>query len=92
MMLRRNIVALYSYLKGGGSEVEFSLLHKVTRERTKGNGPKLHQARFRWNISKNFFTKRMVMHWKRLSREVVELSSLEIFKTLADVSLRDMLH
>ena len=68
-----------------------NLFSVVCGDRTRGDGHKMEPRKFRTNIQKNFFTVRVMEHWNRLPREVVESSSLEIFKAHLDAYLSNLL-
>ena len=48
----------------------------------------MHQERFRLDMKKHLFSKRAVLQWHRLPREVVQTPSLEVFQSRVDVALR----
>ncbi|KFR04948.1 hypothetical protein Y956_16470, partial [Nipponia nippon] len=54
------------------------------------NGYKLKEGRFRLDIRKKFFTRRVVRHWNRLPREAVDVPSLKVFKTKLDGALSNL--
>ena len=74
-------------LKGNGE----GLFIKDYSDRTRSNGFKLKEDRFRLNIREKFFTVRVVRCWNRLPREVVCAPSLEVFKARLDGALSNLI-
>ena len=85
--LQRDLRAAFQYPKRGYKKAGNRLLNRVGFYRTRGNGFKLREGRFSLDIKKKFFTIRVVRHWNRFPREVVEASSLETVKVRVDKAL-----
>ena len=88
--LRGDLIVVYSFLTRGSGGAGDDLFSLVTSDRTHGNGVKQRQEKFRLDIRKRFFTERVVGHWNRLPREVVNAPSLSDFKRLLDCALSHM--
>ncbi|KAK4823677.1 hypothetical protein QYF61_005648 [Mycteria americana] len=78
--LQGDLIAAFQYLKGAYRKNEEGLFIRECSDRMRDNGFKLKEGRFRLDIRKKFFTVRVVRHWNRLPRKVVDGPSLEVFK------------
>jgi len=78
----------FQYLKGLYKQEGERLFTRVDSDRTRGNGFKLGQRRFRLDIRKKSFTQRMVTRWNVIQpKEVLDAPSLAAFKARLDVAL-----
>jgi len=89
--LQGELIVAFQYLKGAYKLEGERLFLRVDSGRTRRNGLKLRQGWFRLDIRRKFFTQRVVMHWNRLPKEVVDVPSLEAFNTTLEVALGSLL-
>ena len=80
-------MAAFQYLKGAYKQEGSQLFERVNNSRTRGNGFKLRERRFRLDVRGKFFTMRVVRCRHRLPREAVDAPSLEVFKATLDSAL-----
>ena len=86
--LQGDLVAAFQYLKGAFKQEGNQLFERVDNSRTRGNGLKLKEGRFRLDVRGKFFTMRVVRcRLPRLPREVADAPSLEVFKARLDGAL-----
>ena len=57
-----DLVAALQYLKGAYKKDGENILSRACCDRTRSNGAKLREGRFRLDIRKKFFTMRVVKH------------------------------
>jgi len=85
-----DLIAAFQYLKEAYRKDGENIFIRVCYDRTRSNGFKLREGRFRLDIRKEFFTVRVVKHWNRLPREVVEAPSLQTFQARFDSALSNL--
>ena len=85
--LRGDLTATFQYLKRGHKQEGSRLFGSIDKSRTRGNGLRLKEGRFRLDVRGKFFTRRVVRCWNGLPREVVDAPSLEVFKARLDGAL-----
>jgi len=81
----------FQYLQGACRKGGDKLFSRVCSNRTRGDGFKLKEGRFRLNIRKKFFTVRVVRPWHRLPGEVVDAPSLGTFQARLDGALSSLI-
>ena len=82
-----DLIEAFHYLKGSYRKERDRLLSRVFCVRTRGNGFKPKEGRFRLDIRKKSFIVRVVRHWNRLPWDAVDALSLEAFKARLDHAL-----
>ena len=66
------------------------VFRRICCDRTRSNGFKLREGRFRLDIRKKVFTMRVVKHCKRFPSTVAEAPSLGTFNVRLDEALRNL--
>ena len=89
--LQRDLIAAFQYLKGAYRKDGEGHFTRECGDRTRDNSFKLKEGRFRSDIRKKFFAVRVVRHWTRLPREVVDAPSLKVFKARLNGALSNLI-
>ncbi|KFQ68323.1 hypothetical protein N335_06841, partial [Phaethon lepturus] len=87
---RGHLIAAFQYLKGSYMKDGDRLFSRACCNTTRSNGFKLKESRFRLDRRKKFFTIRVVKHWHRFPREVVDVPSLATLKVRLDGALSNL--
>ena len=86
-----DLTAAFQYLKGAHKKDGDRLFSRACCDSTRGDGFKLKEGRFRLDIRKKFFMMRVLKHWNRLSRDVVDAPYLETFKVRLEGALSNLI-
>ncbi|GAB0210400.1 hypothetical protein GRJ2_003505800 [Grus japonensis] len=82
-----DLIAALPVPEGAYRKAGEGLFIRDCSDRTRGNGFKVKEGRFRLDVRKKFFPVGVVRHWHRLPREAVDAPSLAVFKARLDEAL-----
>jgi len=88
--LRGDLIVAFRYLKRAFKKDGNRFFSRACGDRTRGDGFKLREGRFRPDTKKKLFTMRVLKHWNWLPREVVAAPSLETLKVRLDRALSNL--
>ena len=86
-MVTQSKLFAYQYIKGSYKKEGDRLFSMVCGDRTRGDGFKLKEGRFRLDIKKKSLSVRVLKQWHRLPRDVVGALFLETFKVRLEGAL-----
>jgi len=82
----------FQYLKRDYRKAAEGHFARACSDRTRGNGCRLKEGRFRLDRRNTFFTLKVVRPWNRLPRELVDAPSLEVFQARLDGALSHLVY
>ena len=88
--LQGDLIAAFQYLMGAYKQERERIFTWSNSDRTRGNGFKLKEGKFRLDVRKEFFTQMVVRRW--LSREAVGTPTLEALSARLDGALGSLIH
>ena len=71
--LQEDLIAAFKCLKGACKEDGKKVFSWACCDLTRGNGFKLKEGRFSLDVRKKHFTMKLVRHWTRFPREMVDV-------------------
>jgi len=86
-----HLIVAFRHLKGACKKYGNKIFSRACCNKTRVNGFKLKEGRFRLDMKNKFFTMRVVKHWNGLSREVEDAPPLETFKVTLDGALSNLI-
>ncbi|MCQ7056700.1 reverse transcriptase domain-containing protein, partial [Clostridioides difficile] len=86
--LRGELIETFKILKGFDDVRKENLFNLNENNVTRNNGLKLVGKRFNTNISKNYYTNKVINSWNSLPAEVVAADSINSFKNRLDKHLK----